>query len=59
METSRFEKFSQADYDTLFAKFAAGEIELLRDTKMDADGKKLSVPLTEIPTNIVKVEEVI
>ncbi len=59
METSRFEKFSQADYDTLFAKFAAGEIELLRDTKMDADGKKLSVPLTEIPTSIVKVEEVI
>ncbi len=58
METSRFEKFSQADYDALFAKFAAGEIETLKDVRTDADGKMQSVALTELGAEIVKVQEI-
>ncbi len=32
MATSRFNTFTQADYDALYAKLAAGEITLLKDT---------------------------
>lgn len=32
MATAKFQKFSQADYDALFAKLASGEIKLLNDT---------------------------
>ncbi len=36
METSKWEKFSQADYDALYAKLADGTIELKKDTDADA-----------------------
>lgn len=36
METSKFEKFDQAQYDALFAKLAAGEIAIENDTDVDA-----------------------
>lgn len=32
METSEFEKFTQADYDAVFAKLVAGEVTILKDT---------------------------
>lgn len=40
METSKWEKFSQADYDALYAKLADGSIVLKKDA--DADGKAYS-----------------
>jgi basic membrane protein A len=32
METSKFNTFSQADYDAIFAKLVAGEVKILKDT---------------------------
>ena len=32
MATSRFEKFTQADYDAIYKKIEAGEIPLKKDT---------------------------
>ena len=47
MATSKFETFSQADYDALYAKLAAGEVSILKDTDSeDASG---------LGTTIVKV----
>ncbi len=51
METSRFSVFTQADYDAIFAKLVAGEIELVKD--VDADGN--AVAEGGIPTEITKV----
>ena len=50
METSKFNTFSQADYDAVFAKLVAGEVPLLKDTDV------LSV--TEIPVENVTVTEI-
>lgn len=47
METSKFNTFSQADYDALYAKLVAGEIPLKKDT--DAENAGL------LGTTIVKV----
>lgn len=47
METSKFETFSQADYDAVFAKLAAGEITLQKDTDVE-DATKLNVKLTKV-----------
>ncbi len=47
METSKFTKFTQADYDALFAKLASNEIALKKDT--DAEDA------TKLGTSIVKV----
>ena len=52
METSKFTKFTQADYDAVYAKLAAGEIELIKDT--DANGNPVKSPL-DLGTKIVKV----
>lgn len=51
METSRFEKFSQADYDAIYAKLADGSVTVIRDT--DADGN--AVKATDIPASSVKL----
>jgi basic membrane protein A len=60
MATSKFEKFTQADYDALYAKLAAGEVTLIKDVKAekDADGKQIPNTLADLGTTIVKVEEV-
>ena len=47
MATSRFEKFTQEEYDALYAKLAAGEITLLKDTDVTA--------ATELGTTAVAV----
>ncbi|QOX63258.1 BMP family ABC transporter substrate-binding protein [Anoxybacterium hadale] len=47
METSKFNTFSQADYDAVYAKLAANEITLKKDTDVEA--------ATELGTKIVKV----
>ena len=52
MATSKFTKFTQADYDAIFAKLAAKEITLQKD--VDANGKAIESP-TALGTKIVKV----
>ncbi|MDF2657095.1 MAG: family transporter substrate-binding protein [Bacillota bacterium] len=47
METSKFNTFSPADYDAIFAKLAANEITLKKDTDVEA--------ATELGAKIVKV----
>lgn len=47
MDTSRFSTFTQADYDAIFEKLVAGEIEIIKD-----DG---AAAADAIPTEIVKV----
>ena len=54
METSKFETFTQADYDAIYAQLAAGEIDLV--TNVDANGEEVAV--SALPTSIVKVEEI-
>lgn len=46
MDTSKFETFSSDDYDTIFAKLAANEIEIKNDTTATTD---------DLGLNIVKV----
>ncbi len=60
MATSKFEKFTQADYDALFAKLAAGEVTLVKDvkTELDAEGKQIPNTLADLGTTIVKINEV-
>ncbi|MDF3004276.1 MAG: basic rane lipoprotein [Oscillospiraceae bacterium] len=41
MANSKFEKFSQADYDALYKKLAANEINITKDT--DKDGKEIKI----------------
>lgn len=50
MATSKFETFSQADYDAIFAKLAKGEITLLRDTDVKS--------VMEIPVTTLTVTEI-
>ncbi len=52
METSKFATFSQADYDAVYGKLAAGEIVLLKDT--DESGAAID-SATKLGTKIVKV----
>ena len=47
MENSRFATFSQADYDAVFAKLAAGEVTLQKDTDVDAV-TKLTVKIAKV-----------
>jgi basic membrane protein A and related proteins len=47
MSTSKFTKFTQAEYDAVYAKLKAGEIKILKDTDV-AD-------VSQIPVSIVKV----
>lgn len=54
METSKFTKFTKADYDSIFAKLVDESIKLVRDT--DETGNPVEV--TKIPVENVKVTEV-
>lgn len=54
MNTSRFNKFSQADYDAIFAKLANNEIEISRDKT--ADGK--DVTLADLAQSEIKLVEI-
>jgi len=50
MATSRFNTFSQADYDAIYAKLVAGEVPLLKDTDVQS--------VSEIPTEHTAVTEI-
>lgn len=54
MEASKFEKFTQADYDAIYQELADGHIELLGN--VDAQNKEIKV--VDLPVDIVKVEEI-
>jgi len=55
MESSRFEKFTQADYDAIYAKVVANEIEILNDAKVvEAAG----IPAEEVTAANITVEKV-
>lgn len=54
METSKFEKFTQADYDAIYAELAAGKIALVGN--VTEDGKDVAV--TDLPLTLVKIEEI-
>jgi len=47
METSRFSVFTQDDYDAIFAKLVAGEIELLKDEDV-ASAADIPLELTKV-----------
>lgn len=51
MENARFNTFSQADYDAIYAKLVAGEITIVKD--VDDDGNEIAI--TDLPVSIVKV----
>ena len=51
METSKFETFTQEDYDAIFAKLVANEVELLKDT--DA-ASVVEIPLTTATVTEIK-----
>lgn len=46
METSRFEKFTQADYDAIFAKLAANEVEI--DDRIDIAASDVKVEVAKV-----------
>ncbi|NLC32158.1 MAG: BMP family ABC transporter substrate-binding protein [Clostridiales bacterium] len=50
MDTSKFETFSQDDYDAIFAKLVDGDITLLKDTDIAS--------VTEIPVTTMTVSEI-
>ena len=50
MATSRFNTFSQADYDEVFGRLVNDEIKLLNDTDVES--------VDEIPTELVTVTEI-
>ncbi|NLW79699.1 MAG: BMP family ABC transporter substrate-binding protein [Ruminococcaceae bacterium] len=49
--SSKFETFTQADYDAIYAKLADGSITIVKDT--DADGNEVKVE--DVPTTAVVV----
>ncbi len=53
MDTSKFEKFTQEDYDEIYAKLVAGDIELIED--VGAEGEEIGV--TDIETVYVVINE--
>lgn len=54
METSKFETFTQEDYDAVYAKLKDGSFDLIRD--MDAEGNQVVV--SDIPVERVTITEV-
>ncbi|MPN51013.1 hypothetical protein SDC9_198654 [bioreactor metagenome] len=58
MENSRFEKFTQADYDAIYGKIVAQEIEILNDAAVVEKAGKPAEEVTagDIVTEKVKVE---
>jgi basic membrane protein A len=63
METSKFEKFTQADYDAIYEKIVAKEIEILNDAAVveqaqvgDPEKPAEDITAVDIPVSKVKVE---
>ena len=63
MENSRFEKFTQADYDAIYGKIVAKEIEIMNDAAVveqalagSPDKPAEDVTAADIPVSKVKVE---
>jgi basic membrane protein A len=58
MENSRFEKFTQADYDAIYGKVVAQEVEILNDSAVVEKAGKPAEEVTagDIPVEKVKVE---
>ncbi|MDD2496252.1 MAG: BMP family ABC transporter substrate-binding protein [Tissierellia bacterium] len=58
METSRFEKFTQADYDAIYGKVESKEVEILNDADVVEKSGKAAEEVTaaDIPVEQVKVE---
>ena len=54
METSKFENFTQEDYDAVYALLAAGQIDLVAN--VDANGDEVAV--SALPVSVVQVEEI-
>lgn len=50
MDTSKWQNFTQEDYDALYAKLASGEITLQKDT--DANGNPIASPVDLGCTNV-------
>lgn len=58
MANSKFETFTQADYDAIYQELVEGNIEILKDTKK-VDDKDILVLITDIPlerTSVTVVE---
>ena len=51
MDTSKFETFSQADYDALFAKLSGGEITIQNGTE---DSTTADLTLAKTKVNFVE-----
>ncbi len=58
MANSRFEKFTQADYDAVYGKIVAKQIEIMNDADVVEDAGKPAEDVTaaDIPVSKVKVE---
>lgn len=54
METSRFEKFTQADYDAIYKQLADGTVKPVKD--VDDSGESIAV--MDLPVTNVKITEV-
>lgn len=54
METSKFQKFTQSDYDAVYQKLAGGSIPLVKDTNESGE----TIGVTEIPVTNIKITEV-
>ena len=54
METSKFTKFTQADYDAIYAELAANNIKLVSNVTDDG----AEVAIKDIPLTVTKVEEI-
>lgn len=54
METSKFEKFTQEDYDTIFGKLSDGSIKPLKNA--DENGNPITI--SDIPVTNVKINEI-
>lgn len=54
METSKFEVFTQADYDAIYQELADGNITLVANV----DANNNEVKIADLPLTIVKVEEI-
>jgi basic membrane protein A len=54
MASSKFETFTQADYDAIFQELVDGNIEILKDTKK-VDDTDTPVKITDIPLELTTV----
>ena len=51
MATSQFKTFTQADYDAIYAKLVAGEVDLLKDTDVKTQPRFQSLLLLLLSFN--------